>query len=137
MASYEPPYGRKCRSPLTWDEVGEKVITVPELLQLEIDKVAIIREKLMAAQDRQKSWADLKQRKLEFETGEKDYVKVSPMKGLVWFSKFGKLNPMYVRPFEILGKVGTLAYQLALPIDMSRIHRLEHLTNKEAYPGSK
>ncbi|XP_075504504.1 uncharacterized protein LOC142541946 [Primulina tabacum] len=79
--------------PLYWDEVGEKDVTGPELVQLTIEKVAIIKERLKTAQDRQKSWAYLKRRPLELEIGEKAYVKVSPMKGVVRFSKFGKLNP--------------------------------------------
>ncbi|XP_075499290.1 uncharacterized protein LOC142537680 [Primulina tabacum] len=114
MASYEALYGSKCRSPLYWDEVGEKAITGIELVQVTIDKVAIIRERLKTAQDRQKSWADLKQRPLELEVDEKDYVKVSPMKGVVRFSKSRKLNSRYVGPFEILENVGTdwLCYQI-------------------------
>ncbi|XP_073153229.1 uncharacterized protein [Henckelia pumila] len=105
MAPYEALYGRKCRSPLYWDEVGEKAVIGPEIIQETVGKVAIIKEKLKAAQDRQKSWADLKRRPLEFEVGEKVYVKLSPMKGVVRFCKAGKLNPRYVGPFEILDKL--------------------------------
>ncbi|XP_073030708.1 uncharacterized protein [Primulina eburnea] len=115
------------------DEVGEKAITGPELIQITVDKVAIIKERLKAAQVRQKSWADLKRRPLELEIGEKAYVKVSPMKGVVRFSKSGKLNPRYVGPFEILDKVGTLAYRLALPPEMSRIHNVFHISQLRKY----
>ncbi|XP_073036888.1 uncharacterized protein [Primulina eburnea] len=87
MAPYEALYGRKCRSPLYWDEVGEKVVTGPELFQLTIHKAAIIKERLKTAQDRQKSWADLEKT------------------GVARFSKSGKLNPRYVGPFEILEKL--------------------------------
>ncbi|XP_073019412.1 uncharacterized protein [Primulina eburnea] len=104
MAPYEALYGRKCRSPLYWDEVGEKSVTGPELIQLTVDKVVIIKERLKAAQDRQKSCADLKRRPLQLEIGEKAYVKVSPMKGVVRFGRSGKLNLRYVGPFEILEK---------------------------------
>ncbi|XP_073271476.1 uncharacterized protein [Primulina huaijiensis] len=83
MAPYEAFYGRKCRSPLCWDEVGEKAITGPELVQITIDKVAIIKERLKTSQDRQKYWADLKRRPLEFKIGEKVYAKISPMKGVL------------------------------------------------------
>ncbi|XP_073307232.1 uncharacterized protein [Primulina huaijiensis] len=124
---------RKCRSPLYWDEVGEKAIVGPELVQITIDKVTVIREKLKTAQDRQKSWADLKRRPMEFNVGDKAYVKVSPMKGVVRFSKAGKLNPRYVGPFEILEKVGTLAYRLALPPNMSRIHNVFHVSQLRKY----
>ncbi|XP_075515618.1 uncharacterized protein LOC142550272 [Primulina tabacum] len=133
MTPYEALYGRKCRSPLYWDEVGEKAIVGPELVQITIDKVTVVREKLKAAQDRQKSWADLKRRPVEFNVGEKAYVKVSPMKGVVRFSKAGKLNPRYVGPFEILEKVGTLAYRLALPPSMSRIHNVFHVSQLGKY----
>ncbi|XP_073042003.1 uncharacterized protein [Primulina eburnea] len=85
MAPYEALYGRKYRSPLYWDEVGEKALVGPELVQMTVDKVKIVREKLKAAQDRQKSWADLKRRPVEFNVGEKAYVKVSPMRGVVRF----------------------------------------------------
>ncbi|XP_073061681.1 uncharacterized protein [Primulina eburnea] len=98
-----------------------------------VDKVKIVREKLKAAQDRQKSWADLKRRPVEFNIGEKAYVKVSPMKGVVRFSKAGKLNPRYVGPFEILEMVGTLAYRLTLPPDMSRIHNVFHVSQLRKY----
>ncbi|XP_073298319.1 uncharacterized protein [Primulina huaijiensis] len=83
MAPYEALYSRKCRSPLYWDEVGEKALAEPELVQMTVDKVRIVRERLKAAQDRQKSWADLKRRPVEFNVGEKAYVKVSPMRGVV------------------------------------------------------
>ncbi|XP_073019435.1 uncharacterized protein [Primulina eburnea] len=98
-----------------------------------VDKVKIVREKLKAAQDRQKSWADLKRRPVEFNVGEKAYVKVSPMRGVVRFSKAGKLNPRYVGPFEILEKVGTLACRLALPPNMSRIHNVFHVSQLRKY----
>ncbi|XP_075485324.1 uncharacterized protein LOC142525039 [Primulina tabacum] len=76
MAPYEALYERKCRSPLYWDEVGEKAMVGPELIQETVDKIAMIKERLKTAQDRQKSWADLKRRPVEFEVGEKAYVKV-------------------------------------------------------------
>ncbi|XP_073035304.1 uncharacterized protein [Primulina eburnea] len=70
---------------------------------------------------------------VELNIGEKAYVKVSPMKGVVRFSKAGKLNPRYVGPFEILEKVGTLAYRLALPPNMSRIHNIFHVSQLRKY----
>ncbi|XP_075486341.1 uncharacterized protein LOC142525945 [Primulina tabacum] len=78
--------------------------TQPELVQITVEKVAIIREKLKAAKDRQKSWVDLRRRPLEFEVREKTYVKVSSMKGVVRFSNLGKLNPRYVRTLRNSGK---------------------------------
>ncbi|XP_073318149.1 uncharacterized protein [Primulina huaijiensis] len=98
-----------------------------------MDKVAMIKGRLKTAQDRHKSWADLKRRPVEFEIDEKAYVKVSPMKGVIRFNKAGKLNPRYVGPFEILEKVGKLAYRLALPPDMSRIHNVFHVSQLIKY----
>jgi hypothetical protein len=80
MAPYEALYGRKCRSPLYWDELGEQRILGPNIVQDTIDKVALIRQRLSAAQDRQrlsasqdrqKSYADMRQRNLEFTEGDK------------------------------------------------------------------
>ncbi|XP_073024217.1 uncharacterized protein [Primulina eburnea] len=133
MAPYEALYGRKCRSPMYWDEFGENTIIGPDLVRVTIEKVAIIRERIKIAQDQQKRWADLKRRPLELEIGEKAYVKVSPMKGVVRFSKSGKLNPRYVGTFKILEKVGTLAYRLALPPNMSRIHNVFHISQLRKY----
>ncbi|XP_073273329.1 uncharacterized protein [Primulina huaijiensis] len=98
-----------------------------------VEKVKIVREKLKATQDQQKRWADLKRRPVEFNVGEKAYVKVSPMRGVVRFSKAGKLNPRYVGPVEILEKMGTLACRLALPPNMSRIHNVFHVSQLRRY----
>ncbi|XP_073067223.1 uncharacterized protein [Primulina eburnea] len=113
--------------------LGEKAVVRPELVQVTVDKVKIVREKLKAAQDRQKSWADLKRRPVEFNVGEKAYLKVSPMRGVVRFSKVGKLNPRYVGPFEILEIVGTLACRLELPPSVSRIHNVFHVSQLRKY----
>lgn len=82
MAPYENLYEKKYQSPLYWDEVGEKVVIGPWANPRTMDKVAIIKEKLNATQDRHKIWADLKRRPMQFEIGEHAYVNVSPMKGV-------------------------------------------------------
>ncbi|KAL3510631.1 hypothetical protein ACH5RR_030032 [Cinchona calisaya] len=133
MAPYEALYGRKCRSPLYWDEVGERRLTGPELIQITVDKITIIRDKLKAAQDRQKSWADMKRRPLEFQVGDKVYLKVSPTRGVMRFGKSGKLSPRFVGPFEILKRVGNLAYQLALPPELARVHNIFHVSQLRKY----
>ena len=74
-----------------------------------------IQEKLLAAQSRQKEYVDRKVRDLEFMEGEQVLLKVSPMKGVMRFGKRGKLSPRYVGPFEVLKRVGEVAYELALP----------------------
>src|SRR5436305_14436301 len=121
MAPYEALYGRKCRSPVYWDEVGERKILGPEMIEETVGVVEKIREKIKIAQDRQKSYADKRRKDLEFSTGEKVFLKVAPMKGVIRFGKRGKLRPRYVGPFEILDRIGELAYRLALPPKFSSV----------------
>ncbi|GJS43192.1 putative reverse transcriptase domain-containing protein [Tanacetum coccineum] len=99
-------YGRKCRSPVCWTEVGEAQILGPELIQETTEKIIQIKQRMQAARDRQKSYADLKRKPMEFQVGDKVMLKVSPWKGVVRFGKRGKLNPRYVGPFKVLEKVG-------------------------------
>ncbi|GJU81959.1 putative reverse transcriptase domain-containing protein [Tanacetum coccineum] len=102
-APFEALYGRKCRSPVCWTEVGE----------------AQILEELR----------DLKRKPMEFQVGDKVMLKVSPWKGVVRFGKRGKLNPRYVGPFKVLEKVGEVAYKLELPEELSRVHNTFHVSN--------
>ncbi|GJR76417.1 putative reverse transcriptase domain-containing protein [Tanacetum coccineum] len=120
-APFEALYGRKCRSPVLWAEIGESSLIGPELVQETTDKVVLIKEKLKAARDRQKSYADNRRKPLEFEVGDRVMLKVSPWKGVIRFGKKGKLAPRYVGPFEILERVGPVAYRLRLPEELSGI----------------
>ncbi|GJX37969.1 hypothetical protein Tco_0251272 [Tanacetum coccineum] len=81
---------------------------------------------MQASRDRQKSYADLKHKPMEFHVGDKVMLKVSPWKGVVQFGKRGKLNPRYVGPFKVLEKVGEVAYKLKLPEELSRVHNTFH-----------
>nr|GFC41012.1 hypothetical protein [Tanacetum cinerariifolium] len=78
---------------------------------------------------RQKSYADLKRKPMEFQVGDKVMLKVSPWKGVVHFGKQGKLNPRYVGPFKVLERVGDVAYKLDLPKELSRVHNTFHVSN--------
>ena len=78
MAPYEALYGRKCRTPICWDEAGERKLVGPEIVQLTTNKIQLIRSRLKAAQDRQKSYADLKRKNIEYGVGEKVFLKISP-----------------------------------------------------------
>ncbi|GJW26407.1 hypothetical protein Tco_0040218 [Tanacetum coccineum] len=89
---------------------------------------------MQAAHDRQKSYADLKRKPMEFQVGDKVMLKVLPWKGVVHFGKRGKLNPRYVGPFKVLEKVGEVSYKLELPEELSRVHNTFHVSNlKKCY----
>ncbi|GJT95477.1 putative reverse transcriptase domain-containing protein [Tanacetum coccineum] len=121
--------GRKCRSPICWTEVRDSQLTGPEIIHETTEKIVQIKSHIQAARDRQKSYADVRQKPLEFQVGDKVMLKVSPWKGMIHFGKQGKLNPRYIRPFKIIAKVGTVAYRLELPEQLSRIHSTFHISN--------
>ncbi|GJZ53211.1 putative reverse transcriptase domain-containing protein [Tanacetum coccineum] len=128
-APFEALYGRKCRSPVCWTEVGEAQILGPELIQETTEKIIQIKQRMKAARDRQKSYADLKRKPMEFQVGDKVMLKVSPWKGVVRFGKRGKLNPRYVGPFKVIERVGEVAYKLELLEELSRVHNTFHVSN--------
>ncbi|GJT73657.1 mannan endo-1,4-beta-mannosidase 6 isoform X1 [Tanacetum coccineum] len=128
-APFEALYGRKCRSPVLWAEIGESSLIGPELVQKTTDKVVLIKEKLKAARDSQKSYADNRHKPLEFEVGDKVLLKVSPWKGVMRFGMKGKLAPRYVGPFEIFERIGPVAYRLRLPKELSEVHDTFHVSN--------
>ncbi|GJV76399.1 putative reverse transcriptase domain-containing protein [Tanacetum coccineum] len=133
-ALFEALYGRKCRSPIYWAEVGEVQITGPEMVQETTEKIVLIKQRMQAAHDRQKSYPDLKRNPMEFQIRDKVMLKVSPGKGVVRFGKRGKLNPRYVGPFKVLERVRSVAYKLELPEELSRVHDMFHLSNlKKCY----
>ncbi|GJX08017.1 putative reverse transcriptase domain-containing protein [Tanacetum coccineum] len=133
-APFEALYGQKCRSPVCWAEVGEVQLTGPEIVQETTEKVIQIKQRIQAALDRQKSYTDLKHKPMEFQVGDKVMLKVSPWKGVVHFGKRGKLNPRYVGPFKVLENVGSVAYKLELPQELSRVYNTFHLSNlKKCY----
>ncbi|GJX75856.1 putative reverse transcriptase domain-containing protein [Tanacetum coccineum] len=128
-APFEALYGRKCRSPILWAEIGESSLIGPELVQEMTDKVVLIKEKLKAARDRLKSYVDNRRKPLEFEIGDRVMLKVSPWKGVIHFGKKGKLAPRYVGPFEILERIGPVAYRLRLLEELSGVHDTFHVSN--------
>ncbi|GJW83798.1 putative reverse transcriptase domain-containing protein [Tanacetum coccineum] len=99
-APFEALYGRKCRSPVCWAEVGDAQLTGPELIHETTEKIVQIKQRIQAARDRQKSYADVRRKPLEFQVGDRVMLKVSPWKGVVRFGKRGKLNPRYIGPFK-------------------------------------
>ncbi|GJR60102.1 putative reverse transcriptase domain-containing protein [Tanacetum coccineum] len=104
--SFEALYGRKCHSPVCWAEVGQVQLTGPELVQETTEKIIQIKQRMQVARDRHKSYADLKR----------------------------KLNPRYVRPLKVLEQVGSVAYKLELPQELTRVHNTFHVSNlKKCY----
>ena len=88
----------------------------------------MIRDRLSTAYSRQKSYADNRKRPLEFNVGDQVYLKISPMKGVMRFGRKGKLSPRYVGPYEILQRVGEVAYELALPAELASVHPVFHVS---------
>ncbi|GJW13865.1 putative reverse transcriptase domain-containing protein [Tanacetum coccineum] len=96
VAPFEALYGRKCRSPVCWSEVGDAQLTGPEMIRETTKMIVQIKNRLLAARSRQKSYADVRRKPLEFKVGDKVMLKVSPWKGVVRFGKRGKLSPRYI-----------------------------------------
>ena len=133
MAPFEALYERKCRTPICWNEVGERKINNLELVEVFSEKICIIRERLKVAQDRQKSYADVQRRELEFEVDDMVFLKVAPWKGVIRFRKRGKLNPRYIGPFRIVERIGPVAYHLELQSKLSHIHNVFHVSMLRKY----
>ncbi|KAA0066274.1 pol protein [Cucumis melo var. makuwa] len=133
MAPFEALYGKCCRSPVCWGEVGEQRLMGPELVQSTNEAIQKIRSRMLTAQSRQKSYADVRRRDLEFDVGDKVFFKVAPMKGVLRFERRGKLSPRFVGPFEILERIGPVAYRLALPPSLSTVHDVFHVSMLRKY----
>ncbi|GKC39183.1 putative reverse transcriptase domain-containing protein [Tanacetum coccineum] len=128
-APFEALYGRKCRSPVCWAEVRDAQLTGPAIIHETTEKIIQIKSRIQAARDRQKSYANIRRKPMVFQVGDKVMLKVSPWKGVVRFGKRGKLNPRYVGPFKVIERVGTVAYKLELPQQLSRVHNTFHVSN--------
>ncbi|KAI3821432.1 hypothetical protein L1987_09000 [Smallanthus sonchifolius] len=128
-APFEALYGRKCRSPICWTEVGDSQLTGPELVFETSEKNVQIRNRMAAARDRQKGYADKRRKPFEFQISDMVLLKVSPWKGVIRFGKRGKLNPRYVGPFKIMMRIGPVAYQLDLPERLSGVRNVFHVSN--------
>jgi hypothetical protein len=128
MAPFKALYGRRCRTPLSWSETGERQIFGPDLVTEAEDQVKLIQANLKAAQSRQKSYADQRRKPLQFQVGDYVYLRVSPTKGVQRFGLKGKLTPRYIGPFEITEACGPMAYRLHLPSQLATIHDLFHIS---------
>nr|GEX36492.1 hypothetical protein [Tanacetum cinerariifolium] len=130
-APFEALYGRKCRSPVCWAEVGDAQLTGPAIIHETTKKIIQIKSRIQAARDRQKSYANIRHKPMVFQVGDRVMLKVSPWKGVVRFGKRGKLNPRYVGPFKVIRRVRTVAYKLKLPQQLSQVHNTFHVSNSK------
>ena len=113
--------------------MGESSITGPDLIRDTSEKVVLLRQRLLMAQNRYKSYADVRRRPLEFEVRDHVFLKVMPKRGVVKFGKHGKLSPRFIGPFEILERIRVVAYRSALPPSMSGVHEVFHVSMLRKY----
>jgi hypothetical protein len=128
MVPYEALYGRKCRSPLYWDEVGERQMLGLELIHVMKEKIALIRKRILTTQSRQKSYTDERRHELKFAVGDLVYLKVSPIRNVFCFGNKGKLSPRYVGPFKVLKQVSSLANKIEMPPNLAGVHDVFHFS---------
>ena len=128
MPPFELLYGRRCRTPICWGEVGQRVMGSTEIVLQTTEQIQQVRQRLLTAQSRQKSYADRRRSELEFQVGDFVLLKVSPWKGVIRFRKRGKLGPRYIGPFRVIARVGWVAYRLELPAELGQIHDTFHVS---------
>eukprot|EP00253_Pinus_taeda_P004557 PITA_04557 len=124
MPPFEALYGRPCRTPLSWDRLEDRVIIGPELIHEMEAQVSQIRQRLKEAQDRQKSYADAHRTDRRYEVGDQVFIRIKPNKSTIRFGKGTKLSPRFIGPFKVVERVGPVAYRLALPPHLHKIHNV-------------
>ncbi|KAL0544201.1 hypothetical protein IC582_019314 [Cucumis melo] len=133
MAPLEALYGRCCRSPICWGEVGVQRMLGLELVQTTNAVIQKIRARVLTVQSRQKSYADERRKDIEFDMGDMIFLEVAPMKGVLRFEKKGKLSPRFVGPFGIIERIVPVAYCLTLPPAFSAVHDVFHVSMLRKY----
>jgi hypothetical protein len=128
MSPFEALYGRKCITPLYWDQTGVRQFFGPEIIQEAKEQVCMIWENLRVAQTRKKSYADNRRRPQEFEEGDHVYLKVSPIHGMRRFKVKGKLSPRFIGLVKIFRRVAEMAYQLELTDHLSDVYDVFHVS---------
>jgi hypothetical protein len=133
MAPFEALYGRRCRTPLCWYESGESVVVGPEIVQQTTEKIKMIQEKMRIAQSRQKSYHDKRRKSLEFQEGDHVFLRVTPITGVGRALKSKKLTPRFIGPYQILERIGEVAYRIALPPSLANLHEVFHVSQLRRY----
>lgn len=133
MAPYEALYGRKCQTPLCWYKDGESPIVGPDLVQQITQKVKLIKEIMKIAQSRHKSYADQRRRTLEFQEGDHVFLRVTPTNGVGRALGSKKLTPKVIGPYQIFGRVGHIAYHIALPPNLANLHYVFYVSQLRKY----
>ena len=133
MAPYEALYGRRCRTPVCWTELNEHNLIGLDIVKDTEAKVKVIWQRLKAASDRQKSYANLKRKDIEYEVGDKVFLKESPWRKVLRFGKKGKLSPRFIGPYEVLERIGPMAYRLALLLELTKLHDVFHMSMLRKY----
>ena len=133
MAPYELLYGRKFRSPLHWNEAGESSYLGPKLVQQANKAIRKIQTCMLAVQSRQKSYADAKRKDVEFQVRDFVFLRIPPMRGVKRFGAKGKLSPRFIGPFEVLDRVGAVAYRIAMSPSLSLVHDVFHVSMLRKY----
>jgi hypothetical protein len=128
MAPFEFLYGRQCRTPLSWDRLEDRVLVGPEVIQEMEEQMQTIRQRTKEAQDRQKSYADAHRVDRSYEVGDRVFLRVKPHKSSIKFGNGAKISPRFMGPFEIVERKGPVAYQLALPDSLRRMHDVFHVS---------
>ncbi|GJX42094.1 putative reverse transcriptase domain-containing protein [Tanacetum coccineum] len=125
-APFEALDGRKCRSPICWSEVGDSQLTGSKMIRETTEKIVQIKNRLLTARSRQKSYEDVRRKPMEFSVGDMVMLKVSPWKGVICFGKHGKLSPRYVGPFKVIDRINE---NLNIPLEEIQLS----MTNWQLY----
>ena len=133
VAPYEALYGRRCRTPMCWTELNEHKVIGLDIIKDTEEKVHVIRQRLKVASDRQKSYADLKRKDIAYEVGDKVFLKVSPWRKVLRFKKKGKSSPRFIGPYEVLERIGPMAYWLALTPELAKLYDVFHMSMLRKY----
>ena len=133
MTPFEALYGKKCRTPVSWEKVGERSFHGPTVISETTEKVQKVQDRLKVARSRQKSNANNQRRDLEFTIGDFVFLKTSLIKGTIRFGQKGKLSPRFVGPFKINSRIGDVVYRLELLPKLSGIYNVFHVSMLQKY----